>query len=260
MLAKWSDGSVHDMLVEMRRVALLIFIGTLFDVEFGPDMDRLWNPILRSIKYISPGLWIVWPDIPRPGYRKALHQMDEYLYGIIRARRDEPRGEGDLLGRLIRVPGLDDDLIRDQLLTMLIAGHDTSTALLAWILHLLGNHPEEMAKAQAEVDSVLGGVLPTAGKIGRLTHLDLIIKEALRLYPPIHVGNRIVAKDTVITGYELAAGSRTMVDLPGTRNGRQRSLTFHLVADRATASVLPLPRWRQKSSCPAFYSNSRWRI
>jgi len=213
LLGEWRDGSVQDMLVEMRRVALLIFMGTLLDVEFGPDLERLWNPILRSIKYISPGLWIVWPDTPRPGYRKALCQMDEYLYGVIQARRDDPRGDSDLLGRLIRVPGMGDDLIRDQLLTMLIAGHDTSTALLAWSLHLLGKHPAEMARAQAEVDAVLGQAAPTAERVGQLSYLDLVIKEALRLYPPIHVGNRIVAEDTVITGYELAAGTRTMVSI-----------------------------------------------
>jgi cytochrome P450 len=213
LLVTWKDGSIKDMLVEMRRVALLIFMGTLLDVEFGPDLERLWNPVLRTIKYISPGLWIVWPDIPRPGYKKALRQIDEYLYGVIQARRADPRGNNDLLGRLIRVPGMGDDLVRDQLLTMLIAGHDTSTALLAWALHLLGTHPGEMAKVQTEVDTVLGGAAPTAEKIKRLSYLDLIIKETLRLFPPIHVGNRIVTEDTTISGYELAAGTRTMVSI-----------------------------------------------
>lgn len=213
VLATWSDGSVQEMLGEMRRVALLIFMGTLLDVEFGPDLERLWNPILRTIKYISPGLWIIWPEIPRFGYKKALRQMDAYLYGIIQMRRADPGGDGDLLGRLIRVPGMGDDLIRDQLLTMLIAGHDTSTALLAWALHLLGKHPVVMAKAQAELDAVVGQAIPTAEQIGQLSYLDQVIKESLRLYPPIHVGNRIVSADTVIAGYELAAGTRTMVSI-----------------------------------------------
>jgi cytochrome P450 len=213
ILDQWPHGSLQDMLVEMRRVALLIFMGTLFDVQFEADMERMWRPILRAIKYISPGLWIIWPDLPRPGYKKALRQMDEYLYGIIRERRADPRGDGDLLGRLIHVPGMSDDLIRDQLLTMLIAGHDTSTALLAWALHLLSRHPTEMAQAQAEVDAVLGQSAPTAGQMDQLSYLDSVIKEALRLYPPIHVGNRIVAEDTTIVGYELSADTRTMVSI-----------------------------------------------
>lgn len=213
VLAEWEDGSVQDMLVEMRRAALLIFMGTLLDVAFEADLERLWRPILRSIKFISPGLWIIWPDIPRPGYSSALEQLDAYLYDIIRQRRDDPRGDNDLLGRLIRVPDMSDDLIRDQLLTMLIAGHDTSTALLAWALHLLVRHPAELEKAQAEVDAVLGQDRPTSERANQLTFLDLVIKEALRLYPPIHVGNRIVADDALITGYELAAGTRVMVSI-----------------------------------------------
>lgn len=213
VLTTWEDGSIQDMLVEMRRVALLIFMGTLLNVEFGPDMERMWQPILRTIKFISPGLWILWPDIPRPGYKRALHQMDEYLYSIIQERRANPGDDGDLLGRLIHVPGMSDDLIRDQVLTMLIAGHDTSTALLAWALHLLGQHPAELALAQAEVDAVLGQDPPSTESIGQLSYLDMVIKETLRLYPPIHVGNRIVAEDTAIAGYELTAGTRTMVSI-----------------------------------------------
>jgi len=72
VLAEWADGSVVDMMVEMRRVALLIFMGVLLDVEFRPDMDQLWQPILRAIDYISPGLWIIRPDMPRSGYRDSL--------------------------------------------------------------------------------------------------------------------------------------------------------------------------------------------
>ncbi len=218
----WADGSVQDMLVEMRRLALLIFMGTLVDVEFGPDMERLWRPILRAIKYISPGLWIVLPNMPRFGYRAALDQLDAYLYDLVRQRRaqlaaappaDTTRPAHDLLTQLVRVPEMTDDLIRDQILTMLIAGHDTSTALLAWALHLLSVHPDVMARAQAEVDAVLGHDAPTAANVEQLEYLDAVIKEALRLYPPIHVGNRIVRNDTVIAGYEISAGTRLMASI-----------------------------------------------
>lgn len=221
VLDGWADGSVRDMLVEMRRVALLIFMGALLKVEFGPDLERLWRPILRTIRYISPGLWIIWPNIPRPGYRKALAQMDDYLYTIIRDRRKHlehhaPHSPTDLLTQLVSLPGLSDDLIRDQLLTMLIAGHDTSTALLAWALHLLGRHPAISAQAQAEVDIVLGrdeASTLTINQLNQLPFLDSVIKETLRLYPPIHVANRIVAQDTAVSGYELKAGTRVMASI-----------------------------------------------
>lgn len=221
--AGWRDGAVVDMLVEMRRLALLIFMGTLVDVEFGPDMERLWRPILRAIKYISPGLWIIWPDMPRPGYAQALSQLDEYLYAIIRQRRQrmavEPPSDdagavaGDLLTQMLRSGQMDDELIRDQLLTMLIAGHDTSTALLAWTLHLMSEYPEVMARVQAEVDEIVGGADVTLAHVDQLEYLDTVIKETLRLYPPIHVGNRFVIDDTTITGYDLTAGTRVMASI-----------------------------------------------
>ncbi|MDT8304438.1 MAG: cytochrome P450 [Anaerolineae bacterium] len=222
VLDEWVDGSVQDMLVEMRRAALLIFMRTLLDVDFGPDLERMWQPILRTIKYISPGLWIIWPDMPRPGYQQALAQMDDYLYGVIRARRqalaaapDEQSGAAatDLLTHLVRIPEMSDDLIRDQILTMLIAGHDTSTALLAWTLYLLGQHPDVMARARLEVDNVLGEGDPDLEATNSLYYLEAVIKETLRLYPPIHVGNRIVAEDTAVTGYELRAGTRVMASI-----------------------------------------------
>jgi hypothetical protein len=167
-IAEDQDGQVVDMLVEMRRAALLILMGTLFKVDFRPDIDRLWPAILKTLKYISPGLWLLWPGAPRPGYAAALQAFDDYLYGIIDQRRQDVGETDDLLGSLIAA-GLDDDLIRDQLITMLIAGHDTSTALLAWALYLLGRHPEALAQAQVEVDAVLGSGSTHLGAAARAT-------------------------------------------------------------------------------------------
>lgn len=252
----WTDGGTVDMLVEMRKAALLILMGTMFQVDFAPDMERLWKPILKAIAYISPGFWIMWPNMPRPGYKKAIKELDAYLYQIIRQRRAELENgfvpvEGDLLAKLIN-EGLDDDPIRDQLLTMLIAGHDTSTALLAWVWYLLGSNPEAMAQAKAEVDAVFseaftvdGGQLennsqqstengelltdhasrithhasriahhpPTIEQINQLTYLDMVIKEALRLYPPIHVGNRRALDDMKLLEYDVPQDTRVMYSI-----------------------------------------------
>ncbi len=226
VLDEWGDDTVVDMLVEMRRVALLIFMGTLVDVEFSPDLERLWRPILQAIKYISPGLWIVWPDMPRFGYAKPLAQLDEYLFGLVHERRQRVAAEtqasgdpasttvaGDLLTQLVRSPGMSDDLIRDQILTMLIAGHDTSTALLAWTLHMMSEYPDVMSQVQAEVDRVVGRDNLTLAHVDQLEFMDTVIKETMRLYPPIHIGNRFVIEDTTISGYDLQAGTRVMASI-----------------------------------------------
>lgn len=212
ILDQWQDGSQVDMLVEMRRIALLILMGTLFGVEFLPDMDRMWRPILRAISYISPGLWVILPGSPRWGYQRPLQDLDQYLYQVIQDRRSYPGESDDWLTRLID-SGMSDDLIRDQMLTMLIAGHDTSTALLAWALYLLGRHPEILALAQAEVDAALDQGPPSVENLKDLPYLEGVIKEALRLYPPIHVGNRLVESPIHACGYTIPANTRVMYSI-----------------------------------------------
>jgi len=203
--AGWQDGGTVDMLVEGRKMALLIVMQALFSVDAWDDLPKIWTPILKAIDYISPGAWILWRKIPRPGYKKHLAFLDAYLYEIIAARRATSSNyqlpiSHDLLQHLIEA-GLPDERIRDQMLTMLIAGHDTSTALLAWVFALLGQHPEIYARLVAELCAAPEGENPPL--------LDQVIKEALRLYPPIHIGNRIVAEDVSFgEGQTVPAGAR----------------------------------------------------
>ncbi len=197
--ALWPQGGTVDMLVEGRKIALLIVMEALFGVDFWDDLPRLWTPILKAIEYISPGPWILWRKLPRPGYRRHLKALDDYLYALIATRRQSP-AQPDLLQHLIDA-GLPDERIRDQMLTMLIAGHDTSTALLAWVFALLGQNPQTMTRLVAALDESAPGQHPHL--------LDEVIKEALRLYPPIHIGNRMVAADLDFgAGQTIAAGER----------------------------------------------------
>jgi len=197
----WKDGEVVDMLVESRRIALLIIMQALFSKDVWEDLPRIWTPILKAIKYISPGMWIFWRKMPRIGYKRHLRELDKYLFGIIRERRNKKdwkveSGKGDLLQHLIGA-GLSDDVIRDQMMTMLIAGHDTSTALLAWMFALLGQHPDIHVRLVEEIDTMEKSPL-----------LDQIIKESLRLYPPIHIGNRRVVEEMQFSEGDVPAGER----------------------------------------------------
>ncbi|HET9914569.1 MAG TPA: cytochrome P450 [Anaerolineales bacterium] len=192
----WREGEIVDMLVEGRKIALLIIMQALFSKDAWNDLPRIWTPILKAIQYISPGMWIVWRRMPRPGYKRHLKVLDEYLFGIIEEGRKKKEGEHDLLQHLIDA-GLNDDIIRDQMLTMLIAGHDTSTALLAWTFALLGQHPDVHARLVEEVNLLDKSPL-----------LDQVIKESLRLYPPIHIGNRRVAEEMEFQEGNIPSGER----------------------------------------------------
>ncbi len=209
----WQDGQTVDMLAEMRKIALLIFMQALLGVDFSADMQKMWHPILRLLKYISPGLWIMAPKLPRPGYAPAIRAMDEYLLGLIRYRRANPVEGQDLLTTLVDILEMSDDLIRDQLLTMLIAGHDTSTALLAWTLYLLGCNPDAMSRARLEAESALQGAEISSDTDFELPYLEMVIKESLRLFPPIHVSNRRAAEDIYVDEYTIPAGSRVMFSI-----------------------------------------------
>ncbi len=211
--ADWQPGQVVDMLVEMRKVALLILVGALFAADLGPDLPRLLPSILRMLRYISPGPWLLAPSLPRPGYRAALRAIDDYLYGLITARRAGGHTGEDLLGSLIAHTDLDDEAIRDQLLTMFIAGHDTSTALLAWTLYLLGSHPAVMERVRQEGDIALAGGSPALEALPRQPYLDAVLDETLRLYPPIHVANRVARHEVELGGFRLPTGTRVMLSI-----------------------------------------------
>lgn len=193
--SQWQNGETIDMLVESRKIALLIIMQTLFSKDVWDDLPIIWTPILKAIKFISPGMWIMWRNFPRPGFKKHLKILDDYLYRIIAERR-MGQFEQDLLQHLIDA-GLTDKVIRDQMLTMMIAGHDTSTALLAWTFALLGQHPDVHARVVEEVDTM-----------DRYPLLDQVIKESLRLYPPIHIGNRRIAEEMDFTEGNIPKGER----------------------------------------------------
>ena len=198
--ATWQNGQTVDMLVEARKIALLIVMEALFSVDVWQDIPLLWNPILKAIEHISPGLWIFWRKMPRFGYKRSFKIIDDYLFGIIHRRRASLEKKQDLLQHLIDA-GLSDQIIRDQMLTMLIAGHDTSTALLAWIFAMLAKDPSVYEKLNLAMENAEEDKQPHL--------LEEVIKETLRLYPPIHIGNRMVAEEVSFgEGETIPAGER----------------------------------------------------
>ncbi len=211
-LGQWAPTDERDMLNDMRRLTLLALMKALFNIDFSQRIDPLWEPILKSLKYISPGAWLLWTNVPRPGYKKALAQIDTYLYAVIEKRRQQTEQPADLLGLLIDAE-LSDSLIRDQLLTMLIAGHDTCTALLAWVMLLVADHPDVQNEARATVLQTLGTAAPTIETLKTLPVLDNIVNETMRLYPPVHAGNRFAAQDLTFDGYHIPKGQRVMYSI-----------------------------------------------
>jgi cytochrome P450 len=240
--SSWQSGDVVDMLVEMRKIALSILTQTLFRVDIYPELGSLWKPILDSIHYISPGLWMVWSGAPNFRYRNTIRKMDIYLYRIISERRAiEKRSMNppqDMLGHLIET-GMHDDLIRDQLFTILIAGHDTVTANMAWTLYLLGCHARILHNLQEEIHAFDN---PFWLESSRTTFLDQVIKESLRLYPPIHLGSRLAAMDLEFDGYPIPQNTRVIYSIYLTQRHPDYWTDPNLfIPDRYTVNTHPQP-------------------
>ncbi len=216
--SEWPSGQKIDMLTEMRKISILIIVDTLFGIDVTSDLAKLWPHILGVIKYISPGPWLIFPNAPRPGYQDHINAIDAFLFESIEIRRVELQSRNrsdeihtDVLDRMI-MAGLDNDLIRDQMLTLFIAGHDTNTAHLAWTLYELGIRSDVQSKVAEEVDSTIGSS-PTYAELDKLTYLDGVINESLRLHPPIHVSNRISKCPVNFGEYTIPEKSRTMFSI-----------------------------------------------
>lgn len=198
----WKEDETIDMLVESRKIALLIIMEALFSRDVWDDLPNIWSSILKAIQFISPGPWIFWRKIPRPGYTKPLKVLDEYLFNLIETRRNDKSKGNDLLQHLLDA-GLDNKVIRDQILTMLIAGHDTSTALLAWTFALLGQHPDIHLQVVKDLEE----------QSPKFPLLENVIRESLRLFPPIHLGNRLAGEAVEFADGCVPAGERVFYSI-----------------------------------------------
>ncbi|MFC8720813.1 cytochrome P450 [Kitasatospora sp. NPDC057198] len=226
LAARWAaapDGVV-DLGEEMNRFALRTVSRILFgqDVEEAVETVHHAFPVLNNFvrdRAFSPlRLPRKWP---LPGHRKALaaeRTLYEVCDGIIARRAAQGDGGGDdLLGLLADARGedgeqLDATELREQVLIFLLAGHETTATSLIFALHLLGEHPEQQARAHREVADLLGdGRRPTAADYARLPYLTQVLKEAMRLYPAAPVIGRRAVADTVIGGIPVPAGADVLI-------------------------------------------------
>ncbi len=210
-LDRWPVRGRLPLLREMRRIALTVFERVYFSHTLTEEeFERLYKPILQALSYVGPGFWIVTRRAPR--VPDALNPLEESLRRLLRERREQTSPPDDLLTHLIAGEE-NDERVRDQMITMLIAGHDTSTAHHAWTVWLLCRHPAWLKRVTEEVRDNLGAAPPTPETFSRLRLLEQTRKESLRLYPPIHVGNRLTNRDVALGGYNLPAGTHVMVSI-----------------------------------------------
>ncbi len=221
MLAEWHGGEPRKIHRDMMRLALRIVTKTLFAADADRYVDAVGHALDEGADYFMNPLgflqWLQW--LPLPGamrYRRAVRQLDRILYDIVRQRKARRLDGDDLLGRLLTARDeqggrMTDLQLRDELMTLFLAGHETTALVLTYAFHLLARDPEADARLFAELQEVLNGRLPTAADVPRLAYTSGVIHESMRLYPPAWSIGREAIDDCEIADYPVPKGTQIIL-------------------------------------------------
>ncbi len=216
MLATWHSGEERDIHEEMMQLALRIVGKTLFDAdvtrdakEVGETLDILLQIAANFGRTILVPLWV-----PTPGNIRAklgIKRLERVIYRIIAERRASGHDTGDLLSILLQAQDEDgshmnDRQLRDETITLFLAGHETTANTLSWTWWLLAQNPTVEKKFHEELDGILGGRVPSLDDLPKLTYLSHVLTESLRLYPTAWGMARLAAEEHEIAGYAVPVG------------------------------------------------------
>ena len=215
---RWQDGQSLDISQEMMSLTLAIVGKTLFDADVegeAKDIGRALSVIMHMFDRItSPFPWLL-EMLPLPSnfrFARARERLDETVYRLINERRATGEDRGDLLSMLLLATdaegdgsGMTDRQLRDEAMTIFLAGHETTANAMSWTWYLLSQHPEVEARLHDEIDSVLAGKLPAADDFKRLAYTEMVLAEAMRLYPPAWAIGRRAINECQIGDFTIPA-------------------------------------------------------
>lgn len=217
---RWQDGATLDIWQEMMRLTLAIVGKTLFDADVeseAPEIGKALTEVMQLFERITNPLSGILDKLPLPSnnrWLKAKARLDSTIYRVINERRASGEDRGDLLSMLLLAQdeegdggSMTDQQLRDEAMTLFVAGHETTANALTWTWYLLSQNPHVEAKLHEEIDSVLGGSLPTAADVTRLRYIEMVFAESMRLYPPAWVLGRRALTDYQISQYVVPAGA-----------------------------------------------------
>jgi len=235
LLQAWKNGETRNIHNDMMYVTLRIVLQSLFGSDLGESI-KVIEPALDAIMVSSSGFhsiafFLGIPTPTRARHFRAVREIDRVVYGLIARGREKLRssagrdpnaerqtagGAKDLLTLLLTARdddgnSMSDQQLRDEVITLLLAGHETTALNLSWSWYLLAQHPEVEEKLHAELDAVLGGRPPSAADLPKLQYTDRVIRETLRLYPPAWRIFRRTQEPFTVGEYVLPAGSNIVL-------------------------------------------------
>ena len=221
MLDRWrklGEGAEVNLPGEMMQLTLEVITQTMFSTSVLGKIQHIAPSLETLLRYAAKNLLnpLTLPlYVPTPAnqkFKQALAIIDDVIYGIIDQRRNASSASNDLLDMLLKARDdnsgekMTNRQIRDEVITIFSAGHETTANLLSWTLYLLARHPDVLAKLHQELDDVLQGKIPNAEDLQKLPYTRAILNESMRFRPPAGILLRKVARDTEVDGYFLKAG------------------------------------------------------
>jgi cytochrome P450 len=223
MLDDWrgaaASGATLELMAEMSRVTLRIVGKTLFSLDLQRDASTVGEALVSAMDFVSHrtfNLFVLPVAVPTPShlrFRRALRTLDDVVLRIIATRRSQPDPGVDLLGLMLGARDeetgeqMSDRQLRDEVMTFVLAGHETTAVTLAWTSYLLCRHPEVAERLREEVRAALGAREPNVGDLPALRYARMVVEEALRLYPPLWGFGRQAVGEDRIGGYRIAPGA-----------------------------------------------------
>ncbi|HUQ31970.1 MAG TPA: cytochrome P450 [Pyrinomonadaceae bacterium] len=216
--SRWADGASVDISHEMMRLTLAIVGKTLFDADVEAEADEIGaalTEVMELFDFLLMPFSELLEKLPFPHvrrFRKARARLDDTIYRIIQERRKSAEDRGDLLSMLLSARDEEGDggrmsdlQVRDEVMTIFLAGHETTANALSWTWYLLSQHEEVEAKLHEELDAVLEGRPPAFEDVARLRYTEMVLAEAMRLYPPAWAIGRLALCNHEVGGYTIPA-------------------------------------------------------
>jgi len=218
--SRWQEGETRDMAQEMMRLTLAVVAKTLFSADVESEASEVGQALTDVLGLFDlmlvPGTAFL-QHLPLPAMRRfhrALKQLNGIIYGIIREHRESGKDAGDLLSMLMMAADdqgdgsrMNDKQLRDEAMTLFLAGHETTAVALTWTWYLLSQHPQAAAKLREELETVLDGRLPAFDDLPRLPYTEMVMAESMRLYPPAWGISRLAIEAHEIDGFPIAKGT-----------------------------------------------------
>jgi cytochrome P450 len=220
LLARWrqlGDGAQVNLPDEMLRVTLEVITQTMFSTSVLDKVDRLAPALDTLLRFAAKTVMnplrlpLFVPTQANRQFKAAKTLLDGIIYEIIGQRRSQTESHNDLLEMLLNASDdngnkMSDRQIRDEVITIFTAGHETTANLLTWTLYLLARHPDVLTRLRRELDQLPQERIPTAEDLQQLVYTRAVLNESMRLYPPAGILMRKIARDTEIDGYSLKQG------------------------------------------------------